>query len=621
MRYSLNSSTAMKALLKVGYRCTSDCLFCHSREARGVDAPLAEVDALVRRAAALGHDLVAFSGGEASLQLGLRRWGALAASLGLDLGLVTNATALDAPTVAWLLERRLRYVHLSLHGGSAAVHDAMAGASTFERVRRAMALLSGRGIEVWVNCVVATPNLRHLRGVVEALRPFPDLRLKFSMVEPRGGAGGDGAGLVPRVTDAAAAVADAVAHAEAVGRRGVAHDGLPLCLLPGLEDRRSDLRAHGIASVAEVGDRDLHPVDALNAVQPSACRGCALRGRCPGLYLGYHERHGAAELRPVRGRPQSNGFHWKLEGMVVGGQPGRCPVLDLGVTPWDRGRHLFVRNGERVARYRSDTGDFTDAEVADVKLRLGQVYLDRSRKDAPDDFARQLVQLRRSPSCQPCPERERCTGLFEPLLENVFARDDAHLRRLLAGLEGDVLDVGCGEGPYAEVLAGSARAGRLRYTGLEPEAGRAAALRARWPWTRVVVGRAEEAELEPGSLDHVLLLRSWNHLRDPAAALDRLLAALRPGGTLLAVDNVAFGLVRTRAQAERGERSTATFEHYRNDGAEEAARWVEGRGLRLEERRDVGPETSNQWLLRWRLAAPPGPGPACSPGAHGVAAP
>jgi MoaA/NifB/PqqE/SkfB family radical SAM enzyme/SAM-dependent methyltransferase len=609
----------MKALLKVGYRCTSDCLFCHSREARGVDAPQDGIDALVRRAVALGHDLVAFSGGEASLQAGLRRWGALTASLGLDLGLVTNATSLDAPTVDWLLGRRLRYVHLSLHGGSAAIHDALAGASTFECVRRAMALLSGRGLEVWVNCVVTTPNLHHLRGVVDALRPFPDLRLKFSMVEPRGGASGDGDELVPRVTDAAAAVADAVAYAEALGLRGVAHDGLPLCLLPGLEDRRSDLRAHGFASMAEVGERDLHPVDALNAVHPPACRTCERRGRCPGLYLGYHARHGAAELRPVTGRPQSNAFHWTLEGMVVGGRPGRCPVLELGVTPWDRGRHLFVRNGERMARYRADTADFTDAEVADVKLRLGQVYLDRSRKEAPDDFARQLVQLRRSPTCDPCVERDHCTGLFEPLQENVFARDDAHVRRLLAGLEGDVLDVGCGEGPYAEELAGAARSGRLRYTGLEPEAGRAAALSARWPWARVVVGYAEEVAIEPDSLDHVLFLRSWNHLRDPAAALDRLVAALRPGGTLLAVDNVAFGLVRTRAQAERGERSAAVFEHHRNDGAEEAARWMEGRGLRLEERRDVGPETSNQWLLRWRLARRPGPGPACSAGAPGDA--
>ncbi len=591
----------MKALVKVGYRCTSDCLFCHSRASRGADAPPGEVERLVRRAADLGHRLVAFSGGEHSLQAGLRRWAGLTASLGLDLGLVSNGTGLDGPTVGWLLERRLRYVHLSLHGGTAELHDLLAGAATFERVRRALALVSGRGLEAWVNCVVTTHNLGHLRGVVDALRPFPDLRLKFSMVEPRGGAGGDGGGLVPGVTEAAAAVADAIRHAEAGGRPGVAHDGLPLCLLPGLGERRSDLRSHGFASMAEVGERDLHPVDALNSIQPPVCRGCLRRGRCPGLYLGYHQARGDGELRPVTGRPQPNGFHWTLEGRVVGGTPGRCPILDLGVDPWDRGRHLFARHGGRLARYRTDTTDFTDGEVADVKHRLGQVYVDRAPGDAPDDFARQLVQLRRARDCDPCPERARCTGIFEPVEENVFARDDQRVLRLLSGLEGDVLDVGCGDGPYAEALAGAARDGRLRYTGLEPDAGRAAAMRARCPWAEIVEAGAEAVSLPRASLDHVLFLRSWNHLADPAAALDRVLTALRPGGTLTAVDNVGFGLVRTRAQAARGERSAAGFQHFRNDGAGEALRWLEDRGLELLERRDVGPETSNQWLLHWRL--------------------
>lgn len=593
----------MRALVKVGYRCNSDCRFCHSAEARGVEARPEAVDALLRRAAALGHRLVALSGGELTLQAGLRRWGALAASLGLDLGLVTNGTGLDAPAVDWLLAHRLRYVHLSLHGGTAEVHEGLAGARTFERVRRALALLSGRGLEAWVSCVVAAPNLGRLREVVDALRPFPDLGLKLSLVEPRGGAEGDFEGLVPPVEAAAAAVADAIAHAEATGRRGVVHEGLPLCLLPGLEGRRSGLAAHGFTAMAEVGEDDLHPVDARNAVHPPPCRACALRGRCPGLHLGTHARRGHAMLRPVTGRPQSNAFHWALEGTVVGGAPGRCPVLSLGVGPWDPGRHLFVRNGARVARFHAATVDFTDAEVAEVKHRLGQVYLDRSGRDAPDDFAAQLLQLRRAADCAPCPERARCTGLFEPAPENVFARDEARVRALLAGLEGDLLDVGCGEGPYAEALAGAARDGRLRYTGLEPDAGRAEALRARWPWARIVVASAEEAALAPASLDHVLVLRSWNHLRDPAAALDRLLAALRPGGTLTVVDNVAFGLVRTRAQAARGERSAAGFEHWRNDGAAEAARWLEGRGLELLERRDVGPETSNQWVLRWRRPA------------------
>jgi SAM-dependent methyltransferase len=138
----------------------------------------------------------------------------------------------------------------------------------------------------------------------------------------------------------------------------------------------------------------------------------------------------------------------------------------------------------------------------------------------------------------------------------------------------------------------------VRYLGVDPDAERIALLAARHPWARFRVGRAEEP-LADGPVDHVLALRSWNHFRDPASVVDRALAALRPGGSLLVVDNVAFGLLRSREHAGRAERGPGAFEHYRNDGAREAELRLAGRPLRIVERRDVGITTSNQWLLRW----------------------
>jgi SAM-dependent methyltransferase len=127
-----------------------------------------------------------------------------------------------------------------------------------------------------------------------------------------------------------------------------------------------------------------------------------------------------------------------------------------------------------------------------------------------------------------------------------------------------------------------------------------AAAAARRPWGRVRVGTAETLDGE-ALADAVLVLRSWNHIADPDRALAAFARLLRPGGTLLVVDNVAFGLARTRQQQRRAERGPAGFEHHRNDGAGE----VHARVLRLAlplalaERCDVGPATSNQWLLRY----------------------
>ncbi len=85
---------------------------------------------------------------------------------------------------------------------------------------------------------------------------------------------------------------------------------------------------------------------------------------------------------------------------------------------------------------------------------------------------------------------------------------------------------------------------------------------------------------------------------DPAAALERLARRLSPGGTMLVVDNVAFGLVRSQERAARAQRSpSGELEHFRNDGAAEALERLAPLGLSVLERRDVDGSTSNQWLL------------------------
>lgn len=281
--------------------------------------------------------------------------------------------------------------------------------------------------------------------------------------------------------------------------------------------------------------------------------------------------------------------HWSL-----------CPVRPTSFV-WPRGRVLFLRRGARVARFSSATRDFTDGELAVVAER-GQLYLDVSGKAALDDFPRDLVQLVPSLVCEGCPVRGRCAGMFDPSPGDVFSRDDAQVREIVASLRGVVLDLGCGEGPYADVLGPLVASGEVVYIGLDPDPERVGRLRARWPGARVYVAEAEAPPEVMPPVDHVLLLRSWNHLRNPVRVLETFAGLLRSGGTLTVVDNVVFGVVRARSAARLAEGSSAVFEHYRNDGASEAhavvvrvAPW-----LTLLQRRDVGPTTSNQWLLRYR---------------------
>jgi MoaA/NifB/PqqE/SkfB family radical SAM enzyme/SAM-dependent methyltransferase len=600
----------MKALIKVGYGCNDHCAFCHTLDVRHVDGEAREIHDKIERAKALGHSMVVLSGGEPTIRPELLAWADHVVRLDMDLGLVTNGRMLSYPELAEkLLARRLRYVYLSLHGGTAKIHDLMVRSEAFDETYGALDNLSGKGLDLTANCVITKHNVDHLKGVVDAVLRYPDLALNFSMVEPKGGGDALFEHLMPKISYVAEKVREAIRYGdEKVRSAGAAgprfsHGAIPLCLVPGDEHRYSDLKSHRFATMTEIGEPDFYPVDDLNKVQPEdTCRGCALRGPCPGLYRGYVEVFGHGEIAPVGGRPRSNSFNYVFEAHVPARPDGACPLFVDGTTPWDQGRHLFVEHAGRIGRYVARSRDFSDVEIRALKHDLGQIYVDVSRKDAPDDFAKDLVQLERSARCEGCPSQEVCTGMFSPRMEDVFTRDDARVRAILASLEGSVLDIGCGEGPYEDVLAPRAEKGAIEYVGVEPDARRVEALRARWPWATIEEGRAESLNgTHEGRFAHALLLRSWNHLADPERALDRILDSLAPGGTLTLVDNVAFGLARSPQKTRRAEASKAVFEHYRNDSADDAHRRIAPRGLTLLERRDVGPGTSNQWLLRYRF--------------------
>jgi MoaA/NifB/PqqE/SkfB family radical SAM enzyme/SAM-dependent methyltransferase len=599
----------VKALIKVGYACNENCTFCHTADLRAMNDTAERVGWKIDRAKRLGYTMVVLSGGEPTIRPELLGWARRVAAHGLDFGLVTNGLMLSYPRVVdELVDRcRLRYVYMSIHGGDAKVHGSVVRADTFRQAIGALELLAGRVPDLTANCVVTTANVGHLRGLVDRLLPLPDLCLKFSMTQPKGAANRAYDVLVPDVEECAAAVRDAIAHGLARARPGglrFAHDGVPFCLLPGLEELYDDLKTHRFAAMIEADEDDFVPVDDVAKIHTDRCLPCALRGACPGLYRGYHEARGDGALRPVTDRPRANSYHFVPERDIARPPGAPCPIKRDGVRPYDRGRTLFLRLNDRMRLFRTETRDFADAELLAVKEDLGQLYADVSTKLAPDDFAKDLRKLRISAECAACAARPECTGCWEPVREDVFTRDDARVLAILAGLSGRVLDLGCGEGPYLATLAARAQAGEIAYVGVDPDEGRLRVLASRFPFARFLAAPAESLPADLGAFDHALVLRSYNHLADPGAALRRAAELLRPGGTLLVVDNVAFGLVRARAHAARAEAAPGNrFEHYRNDGASEAARRLGALPLRLVERRDVGPGTSNQWLLRYERIA------------------
>jgi MoaA/NifB/PqqE/SkfB family radical SAM enzyme/SAM-dependent methyltransferase len=599
----------VKALVKVGYGCNENCTFCHTADVRHLNDTADRVDWKIERAKRLGYDMVVLSGGEPTVRPELRRWAAKVASLELDLGLVTNGLVLSYRELSDELieKRRLKYVYMSLHGGTAKVHKSIVRADTFAQAIRALDNLEGRIPDLTVNCVVTTSNVGSLVGLVDLLSDRKGMTLKFSMTQPKGGGAHAFDVIVPDVETCGRSIREAIEHG--LSRRKpdglrFAHDGVPFCLLPGLEHLYDDLKTHRYATMIEADEDDFIPVDDVAKVKPPCCTDCALRGACPGLYRGYYETRGSGALSPLTGRPRSNSFNLVAERDVPRPAGSSCPIREDGVSPYDRGRTLFLKLKDRMRLFRTETRDFDDDEVASVKLSTEQIYVDVSKKLFSDDFAADLRKLRRSAECEACPENERCAGSYEPMAKDLFSRDDARVLALLEEVTGRVLDIGCGEGRYLAALSPRLASGAVSYVGVDPDEARLSLLRSRFPAASFACTPAEELPDSLGAFDHVLVLRSFNHLADPRLAIGRALERLESGGTLTVVDNVAFGVVRQTDVARRAEASpSGKLEHYRNDGAAEALERLTGLPLVLEERRDVGRDTSNQWLLRFRKVA------------------
>ena len=316
-------------------------------------------------------------------------------------------------------------------------------------------------------------------------------------------------------------------------------------------------------------------------------------------------------------RTRSNSYHFVPVSDVLRASGAPCPLVhepgESAGLPLERA--LYVRFRDRMRRFETNTRDFNSAELRAVKDVNGQIYADISRKRAVDDFSKDLRMLRRSRECSVCTRRAACPGCWVPVRENVFETSEAALLTLLEGVEGSVLDVGCGEGRYLRAFETRAHEGRIDYLGIDPDASALNVLGSANPWAHFRVGTVESLleadadanadadadtnELSPGSFDHILVLRSFNHLPKPEDTATRLVELLREGGKLIVADNVAFGLVRSHEQASSGESSEALFEHYRNASAAFAHAIFSRHGLELFARQDVGPTTSNQWHLAY----------------------
>ena len=264
----------------------------------------------------------------------------------------------------------------------------------------------------------------------------------------------------------------------------------------------------------------------------------------------------------------------------------------------DPARHLWLVEDDRLVLHVTDTGDFAAAEIARVKDEWSHVFLDRAPAGVLDDFTEGMRRVVPDATCDPCAHRAHCGRRFRLVDGAPYAREEARIATLIAGLRGRVLDVGCGEQLYRATLEPLVRSGVVQYTGLDPDEPSIARLREALPQGRFLVGGIEEFRGEPASYDHILCLRSLNHVFDVDEALARMAELLKPGGQLLIVECTPFAMLRRPEQVAAADSAPrAGHQHYRNVASDEVVPFARRRALHVIDPPPASLPTTNEWIL------------------------
>lgn len=336
-------------------------------------------------------------------------------------------------------------------------------------------------------------------------------------------------------------------------------------------------------SPAAIGIAPIRPT--FVGVQPDAC--------CLGSVAALHRA-----TSPAAESPRANSFNYVRSGLTAASTATPDACTAYRAASGDPRRQLWLVDGDRLVHYATDTGDFALDEIGRTKDAWSHLFLDRAPAGVLDDISEGMRRAVPDPTCEACGHRDECGRRVRLIDEPPFARQEEWIRAHVATLRGPVLDVGCGEQPYHDILRPLAVAGRLAYTGLDPDPPSLTRAQAALPEGRFLRTGIEEFRDTPASYQHILSLRSLNHVLDLDLAIARMAELLRPGGSLLLVECTPFAMLRDAAQVAAADRAPrAGHQHFRNVASDEVVPLARRRGLVVREHSPSSLATTNQWLL------------------------
>ncbi len=300
----------LKIVVFTGYACNNNCRFCIDAGKRGL--PQKTTAALLRelmRARNRGADILEIIGGEATIRPDFTGLVAAAKRLGIkDVLCATNGRVFADPAAAKrIVDSGIDALIFSVHGPDARVHDGLTRVpGSFAQLKKGMANLRALGFRnLNGNTTVVKQNMAVLPRLARFYARNGVENVEYIFVDPTyGGARSGFVGLVPRISEAAPYMREALAVGRAAGLYRWKARYVPLCHFTDCLDQISEVNERSLFRTEHWAPDFTNP-DAVSSRavvsrrKTARCRGCLLYRDCEGIWTEYLSRYGDSELRPV----------------------------------------------------------------------------------------------------------------------------------------------------------------------------------------------------------------------------------------------------------------------------------------------------------------------------------
>ncbi len=281
-----------KAIIKWGYECNNNCIFCHSAELRSNPSlSTAEIKKKIDSAIRSQIKIILFSGGEPLLINEIGDIFNYAYLRGIYSGLITNGRILsDKAILHKLYSQGLRYIYMSLVSTRPHTYKKITGVDgLIESIKAIINILHLPSIMFTVNIPIIKQNAEELVDSACKIALLGVKVIKLSVIEPKGNALTNYNNVVPPLSETSNLIKTAIREIKKVSPNAyVFHDGLPYCLSLDYDKYNRDLYSENIIYMSESFEKRFFRVDYKNMSQvKGVCESCSKKGVCRGIYKGY----------------------------------------------------------------------------------------------------------------------------------------------------------------------------------------------------------------------------------------------------------------------------------------------------------------------------------------------